>query len=98
MSSPWLGRHQRRALCPRGAARAGGGAVDPELARQPAGDARFSARRLGLRASTAEFVLPLAVVIFRATSAAMNLAVVYYIAALAGIEVTPLTRSRLQAC
>ncbi len=49
-----------------------------------------SAGRLGLRASTAEFVLPLAVVVFRATSAAMNLAVVYYIAALAGIEV-PLT-------
>jgi Na+/H+-dicarboxylate symporter len=49
-----------------------------------------SAGRLGLRASTAEFVLPLAVVIFRATSAAMNLAVVYYIAALAGVEV-PLT-------
>ena len=48
-----------------------------------------SAGRLGLRASTAEFVLPLAVVIFRATSAAMNLAVVYYIAALAGIEVPP---------
>lgn len=48
-----------------------------------------SAGRLGLRASTAEFVLPLAVVIFRATSAAMNLAVVYYIAALAGIEVSP---------
>ena len=48
-----------------------------------------SAGRLGLRASTAEFVLPLAVVIFRATSAAMNLAVVYYIAALAGIEIPP---------
>lgn len=48
-----------------------------------------SAGRLGLRASTAEFVLPLAVVIFRATSAAMNLAVVYYIAALAGVEVSP---------
>ncbi len=47
------------------------------------------AGRLGLKASTAEFVLPLAVVIFRATSAAMNLAVVYYIAALAGIEVSP---------
>jgi len=46
-----------------------------------------SAGRLGLKASTAEFVLPLAVVIFRATSAAMNLAVVYYSAALAGIEV-----------
>ena len=49
-----------------------------------------SAGRLGLSAATAEFVLPLAVVVFRATSAAMNLAVVYYIAALAGIEV-PLT-------
>lgn len=46
-----------------------------------------SAGRLGLKPATAEFVLPLAVVIFRATSAAMNLAVVYYIAALAGIEV-----------
>ena len=49
-----------------------------------------SAGRLGLRASTAEFVLPLAVVVFRATSAAMNLAVVYYVAALAGV-VVPLT-------
>ncbi|WP_301750552.1 dicarboxylate/amino acid:cation symporter [uncultured Erythrobacter sp.] len=48
-----------------------------------------SAGRLSLRASTAEFVLPLAVVIFRATSAAMNLAVVYYIAALAGVEISP---------
>lgn len=48
-----------------------------------------SAGRLGLRASTAEFVLPLAVVVFRATSAAMNLAVVYYVAALAGVEVSP---------
>lgn len=48
-----------------------------------------SAGRLGLRASTAEFVLPLAVVIFRATSSCMNLAVVYYIAALAGVEVPP---------
>lgn len=49
-----------------------------------------SSSRLGLRASTAEFVLPLAVVVFRATSASMNLAVVYYVAALAGVEV-PLT-------
>ncbi len=48
-----------------------------------------SASRLGIRPATAEFVLPLAVVIFRATSAAMNLAVVYYIAALAGVEVPP---------
>ena len=48
-----------------------------------------SASRLGLRPSTSEFVLPLAVVIFRATSASMNLAVVYYIAALAGVEISP---------
>ncbi|WP_086608586.1 dicarboxylate/amino acid:cation symporter [Erythrobacter donghaensis] len=48
-----------------------------------------SAGRLGLRPSTSEFVLPLAVVIFRATSASMNLAVVYYIAALAGVEISP---------
>jgi Na+/H+-dicarboxylate symporter len=48
-----------------------------------------SAARLGLKPATAEFVLPLAVVIFRATSAAMNLAVVYYIAALAGIAISP---------
>ncbi len=47
-----------------------------------------SAGRLGVRPATAEFVLPLAVVIFRATSAAMNLAVVYYIAALAGVDVS----------
>jgi Na+/H+-dicarboxylate symporter len=48
-----------------------------------------SAQRLGLKASTAEFVLPLAVAIFRATSVAMNLAVALYVAALAGIEVPP---------
>ncbi len=46
-----------------------------------------SAGRLGLRASTAEFVLPLAVAIFRASSVAMNLAVALYVAALAGVEV-----------
>ena len=46
-----------------------------------------SSSRLGLRESTAEFVLPLAVAIFRATSVAMNLAVVLYVAALAGVEV-----------
>ncbi|MEL6486341.1 MAG: cation:dicarboxylase symporter family transporter, partial [Pseudomonadota bacterium] len=48
-----------------------------------------SASRLGLRASTSEFVLPLAVAIFRATSVAMNLAVALYVAALAGAEVSP---------
>ncbi|BDI61968.1 dicarboxylate/amino acid:cation symporter [Qipengyuania nanhaisediminis] len=46
-----------------------------------------SASRLGLRPSTAEFVLPLAVAIFRATSVAMNLAVALYVAELAGIAV-----------
>ncbi|MEE4205654.1 MAG: cation:dicarboxylase symporter family transporter, partial [Erythrobacter sp.] len=48
-----------------------------------------SASRLGLRSSTAEFVLPLAVAIFRATSPAMNMAVALYVAALAGVEITP---------
>ncbi len=46
-----------------------------------------SAQRLGLKPSTAEFVLPLAVAIFRATSVAMNLAVALYVAQLAGIAV-----------
>ncbi|EAQ28068.1 Sodium/dicarboxylate symporter [Erythrobacter sp. NAP1] len=46
-----------------------------------------SAGRLGLREATSEFVLPLAVAIFRATSVAMNLAVALYVAQLAGIEV-----------
>ncbi len=48
-----------------------------------------SAGRLSLRPSTAEFVLPLAVAIFRATSVAMNLAVALYVAALTGVEVPP---------
>ncbi|MEL7188068.1 MAG: cation:dicarboxylase symporter family transporter [Pseudomonadota bacterium] len=47
-----------------------------------------SAARLRLRPSTAEFVLPLAVAIFRATSVAMNLAVALYVAELAGITVS----------
>ncbi len=50
-----------------------------------------SARRLGLRETTAEFVLPLAVAIFRATSPAMNLAVAIYVAYLTGVELTPQT-------
>ncbi|WP_322291936.1 dicarboxylate/amino acid:cation symporter [Allopontixanthobacter sp.] len=49
-----------------------------------------SARMLGIRDRTADFVLPLAVAIFRATSPAMNLAVVIYVAALAGVELTPM--------
>ncbi|WP_374408124.1 dicarboxylate/amino acid:cation symporter [Pelagerythrobacter sp.] len=47
------------------------------------------ARRLGVRESTADFVLPLAVAIFRATSPAMNMAVAIYVATLAGVELTP---------
>ncbi len=46
-----------------------------------------SAARLRLREETSEFVLPLAVAIFRATSVAMNMAVALYVASLAGIEV-----------
>lgn len=48
-----------------------------------------TARRLNLREETAEFVLPLAVAIFRATSPAMNVAVAIYVAHLAGVELTP---------
>jgi len=48
-----------------------------------------SSSRLGLRQESSEFVLPLAVAIFRATSVAMNIAVVLYVAALANIEVPP---------
>ena len=48
-----------------------------------------SARRLKRREETADFGLPLAVAIFRATSPAMNMAVAIYVATLAGIELTP---------
>ncbi len=48
-----------------------------------------SATRLKLREETSEFVLPLAVAIFRATSPAMNMAVALYVAALVGVEITP---------
>ena len=48
-----------------------------------------SARRLELREETSEFVLPLSVAIFRATSPAMNLAVAIYVAHLAGVALTP---------
>lgn len=47
-----------------------------------------SSSRLGIRSSTSEFVLPLAVAIFRATSPAMNVAVAMYVAVLAGVEIT----------
>ena len=49
-----------------------------------------SCRALGLRDTTGEFVLPLAVALFRATGPAMNLAVAIYVARLAGIELSPL--------
>lgn len=46
-------------------------------------------RTLGVRAASAEFVLPLAVALFRATSPAMNLAVAIYVARLTGVALTP---------
>jgi Na+/H+-dicarboxylate symporter len=51
-------------------------------------------RRLGVRESTADFVLPMAVAIFRATSPAMNMAVAIYAAYLTG---TPLSAAALMA-
>ena len=46
-------------------------------------------RTLGVRQDSADFVLPLAVTLFRATSPAMNVAVAIYAAALVGIAPTP---------
>lgn len=46
-------------------------------------------RRLEVATTTAEFVLPLAVTIFRATSPAMNVGVVVYAAHLAGVDLHP---------
>lgn len=48
-----------------------------------------SCRLLGVRETTAEFVLPLAVALFRATGPAMNIGVAIYVAHLVGIELTP---------
>ena len=48
-------------------------------------------RQLGIRETSADLVLPLAVAIFRATSPAMNLAVAIYVAKLTGVELTPAT-------
>lgn len=50
-----------------------------------------SARRMGVRETTADFVLPLSVAVFRATSPAMNLAVAIYVAHLAGVPLGPTT-------
>jgi proton glutamate symport protein len=47
-------------------------------------------RSLGLKDTSGELVLPLAVALFRATGPAMNLAVAIYVAKLAGMELTPL--------
>lgn len=48
-------------------------------------------RRLGIADASAEFVLPLAVALFRATGPAMNLAVAIYVARLTGVTLTPVT-------
>lgn len=50
-----------------------------------------SCRLLGVRENVTDFVLPLAVAIFRATSPAMNLGVAIYVAHLTGVELTPAT-------
>ncbi len=47
-----------------------------------------TARRLGVSENVADFVLPLSVAIFRATSPAMNLGVAIYVAHLFGIELS----------
>lgn len=47
-------------------------------------------RNLGVRETTAEFVMPLAVALFRATSPAMNIAVAVYVAHLYGIALSPM--------
>ena len=50
-----------------------------------------SCRLLGVRETTADFVLPLAVALFRATGPVMNLGVAIYVARLTGVELTPTT-------
>ncbi len=49
-----------------------------------------ASRKLGVREATADFVLPLAVAIFRATSPAMNMGVAIYAAYLTGTPLSPL--------
>ncbi|MDE8651606.1 dicarboxylate/amino acid:cation symporter [Novosphingobium album (ex Liu et al. 2023)] len=48
-----------------------------------------ASRKLGLATTTAEFVLPLAVTLFRVTSPAMNVGAVIYAASLAGVDLPP---------
>ena len=89
-SRPWARRAARR-LCActigagealphfaRGAAGAGGGDLHPDVARQPPGDAP-TIRTLGAPKTKADFALPIAVAMFRATSPAMNFAVAIYV-------------------
>ena len=47
-----------------------------------------ASRRMGLREETPDFVLPLAVALFRATGPAMNMAVAIYVARLMGVELS----------
>lgn len=47
-------------------------------------------RKLGVSETNADFVLPLAVALFRATGPAMNLAVAIYVCHLSGVELTPM--------
>lgn len=49
-----------------------------------------SCGRLGVRETTSEFVMPLAVALFRATSPVMNLAVAIYVANLYGVPLSPM--------
>ena len=49
-----------------------------------------SCRELKIAPTTSEFVLPLAVTLFRATGPAMNMGVTIYAATLAGYELTPM--------
>lgn len=49
-----------------------------------------SARRLGVRDRTADFVLPLAVAMLRSTGPAMNVAVAIYVGTLAGVDIGPM--------
>lgn len=48
-------------------------------------------KMLGVRETTADVTLPLAVALFRSTGPAMNLAVAIYVAYLTGVELTPMT-------
>ena len=68
-------------------ARAAAFATQSSLACLPAMLA--ATRKLGVRESTADFVLPLAVAIFRGTSPAMNMGVAIYAAYLTGTPLSP---------